>query len=302
MTMSEPLPGSTGMHGIRAVDGRRILISGPTAVEECWVVEEDILSVEVADVGHYMLMWTPTSCVDVPAGYMRSEGLLSESASPEALALAAGFCLTEGLIGAIDDIHTIAMCPERSGVVRVELVDPSRAIVRRRQAVVASSCGMCGSREAIENELQGLAPVPDTLRLSGERLEKSMAAMHEQQSIFLQTGGAHAAAVFNSAGRLLATAEDLGRHNALDKVIGLCLLHEQDLRACGVLLSSRLSCEMVVKAARAKLELIAAVSAPTSLAIEVATRCGMTLCGFVRDGRATVYTHAGRVDGGQFRP
>jgi FdhD protein len=289
--------GTSKMHGVRAVDGRRILVSGPAVREECWVVEEDILSVDVAGVGVYLLMWTPTASTDAPVGYMRSEGLLAELESPEALALAAGFCFTEGLIDGIDDIRAIAMCPDRPGVVRVDLVDPSRPIVRRRQAVVASSCGMCGSREAIENELLGLSPVPDTLRLSAEQLENLMAVMRERQSIFLQTGGTHAAAVFGSDGAILATAEDLGRHNALDKVIGLCLLQEQDLRACGVLLSSRLSCEMVVKAARAKFELVAAVSAPTSLAIDVGTLCGMTLCGFVRDGRATIYTHPRRVVG-----
>ncbi|MCM8884622.1 MAG: formate dehydrogenase accessory sulfurtransferase FdhD, partial [Candidatus Thiodiazotropha sp.] len=93
-----------------------------------------------------------------------------------------------------------------------------------------------------------------------------------------------------------AVAEDLGRHNALDKVIGASLLSGEGFEARGVLLSSRLSLEMVTKAVRAGLEIVAAVSAPTSLAIEVAERFGVTLCGFVRKGRLTVYSHPHRID------
>ena len=93
----------------------------------------------------------------------------------------------------------------------------------------------------------------------------------------------------------LAAAEDLGRHNALVKVIGRCLLDGVDTASCGVLLSSRLSLEMVTKAARARFQLVAAVSAPTSLAVEVAERCGITLCGFLRGERCTVYAHRRRI-------
>jgi FdhD protein len=120
-----------------------------------------------------------------------------------------------------------------------------------------------------------------------------MTAMRGRQALYEQTGGTHAAAVF---GPDVAIAEDLGRHNALDKVIGRCLLQRQDLASCGVLLTSRLSFEMIVKAARAKFQLVCAVSAPTSLAIEIANRCGITLCGFVRENRATIFTHPNRVE------
>ena len=90
--MGRVTSGNGKMHGVRAVDGRRIPVSGPAVVEECWVVEEDVLSVDVKGVGAYLLMWTPTASTGAPVGYMRSEGLLAESESPEALALAAGFC------------------------------------------------------------------------------------------------------------------------------------------------------------------------------------------------------------------
>ena len=119
--------------------------------------------------------------------------------------------------------------------------------------------------------------------------------MRAGQKIFEQTGGSHAAAIFNSTGEIVAVAEDLGRHNALDKAIGSVLLERGSVQGCGVVLSSRLSLEMVLKAVRAGLEVMLAVSAPTSLAIDVAQQFGVTLCGFVRAERATVYTHPDRI-------
>ena len=162
---------------------------------------------------------------------------------------------------------------------------------------MGSACGACGGREGLENLVEGLRPVPDTLRLDADRFAQLFEAMRELQTVFDRTGGAHAAAVFDRHARIVAVAEDLGRHNALDKVVGKCLLGRVDLAGCGVLLSSRLSLEMVTKAVRAGIELVAAVSAPTSLAIEVGGRFGVTLCGFVRGGRATVYSHPRRVGG-----
>ena len=280
--------------GFRIVPAYRV--SGESLVaEQCRVVGEDALSIDVEGVGSYTLMWTPTEPMDEALGYSREDGLLAEADNPEALALAAGFCFTEGLISGLEDIRTIAACPDAPGVITVQLVDPQRVKPRRRNVTVNSSCGNCGGREAIDGGLLDLSPVPDALRLGGEQLGQLMATMRKRQSVFLQTGGSHAAAVFSGKGNILAVAEDLGRHNALDKVIGTCLLQKLDLGACGVLLSSRLSFEMVVKAVRAKFELVAAISAPTSLAIEIAERYGVTLCGFVRDERVTVYTHPRRL-------
>ena len=262
---------------------------------ECGVVEEDVLTVDVEGVGSYLLMWTPTEPLEAPVGYTTADGVLADTDCPEALALAAGFCFTEGLVSNLDDITTLAFCADKPGVVRVQLVDPSRVMTRRRNALVTSSCSVCGSGEVIDSESIRLSPVSNTLKMSASQLGNLMLTMRERQVLYPQTGGCHAAAVFGLDGQIVAIAEDLGRHNALDKVIGRCLIQRRELSSCGVLLTSRLSFEMIVKAARAGFQLVSAISAPTSLAIEIANRCGITLCGFVREERATIFTHQNRV-------
>lgn len=258
------------------------------------VVEEDALTIDVEDIGTYTLMWTPTDPLEAD-GYIDGEGLVSEGFSG-ALALATGFMFTEGIIQALGDIRTMASCDDVPGVVRVQLKTPGDVVTRRRNLVMNSSCGLCGSREIIENNSFGLSAVPDRLRVGAGLFEQLMQTMLTRQAIFAETGGAHAAAIFSADGRLHAVAEDLGRHNALDKVIGATLLSGRDFGGKGTLLSSRLSLEMITKAVRAGLEIVAAVSAPTSLAIDVAERFGVTLCGFVRGERLTVFSHPHRVE------
>jgi len=119
--------------------------------------------------------------------------------------------------------------------------------------------------------------------------------MTEHQSIFYRTGGTHTAAIFNGAGSIVSLAEDIGRHNAMDKAIGKLMLAGERVQGLGVALSGRVSLEIIIKAARAGLELISAVSAPTSMAASMAEKCNITLCAFVRDERMTVYTHPQRL-------
>lgn len=264
---------------------------GP-AQEGCWVVEEQALRIDVQDVGHYTLMCTPTGSSQAD-GFLAQEGLLGEPADPGALALAAGFLLTEGLIDRLDQLASLAICPDAAHVVKVRLVDPANAHTTRRSGLVASSCGMCGNVDEVI-AADGLG-VGNTLAVDAQRLHQCMQAMRAQQAIFSRTGGTHAAALFGADARLLALAEDLGRHNALDKVIGHCLLSGLPLAGSFVMLSGRVSLEMVTKAARAGIELIAAVSAPSSLAVDVAQRVGITLCGFVRGQRLTAFSHPHRL-------
>ncbi len=281
--------------GIRLVHSRQHPGPGQPAEElSCRVIQEDALTIDVEDVGTYTLMWTPTDPVDAD-GYVDGDGIIDGRGSG-ALALAAGFVFTEGIIHGMEDIRTMAFCDKIPGVVRMQLKSPEAVVTRRRNLVMTSSCGLCGSREVVENNTFDLSEVPDRMRLDARGFSKLMREMLSQQSIFAETGGAHAAAIFSADGQIHAVAEDLGRHNALDKVIGATLLSGDGFKCKGALLSSRLSLEMVTKAVRAGLEIIAAVSAPTSLAIEVAERFGVTLCGFVRGQRATVFTHPHRID------
>jgi len=282
--------------GVNVVSAYRIPKPGEAPVKElCQVVEEDALTVDIESVGKYTLMWTPTENVDGRLGVTDTDGILGESENPEALALAAGFAFTEGLIGGLQDISTMAVCEDEPEVVQMQLVDPQKAKVRRRDVIITSSCGICGKRDIVENNAYGLSPVSDEMRMGSAGFAQLMEQMKQGQEIFQQTGGSHAAAIFSATGSIYSVAEDLGRHNALDKVIGRHLLEGKSFSGCGVLLSSRLSLEMAVKAVRSGLEIVAAVSAPTSLAIAVAEEFGVTLCGFVRGQRATVFTHPHRV-------
>lgn len=289
-------------HGSRAVSALRLSGSAAGAVANCRIIDEDALTIDVEGVGRYTLMWTPADGDGAAAGYVAGEGVLGDEPVPERLALAAGFAYSEGIIAGLDDIATMAVCPERRDVVRLRIKAPERAVVRRREVVLASSCGLCGGRDELAEGFDAFPPVTTGLRLAPPRLSALMDAMQRRQRLFRTTGGAHAAAVFSPHAGIVAAAEDLGRHNALDKVIGACLLRGVPLAGCGVVLSSRLSYEMVAKAARAGFELVAAVSAPTSLAVALAERVGITLCGFVRDGAATVYTHPQRIRDGAGEP
>ena len=281
-------------HGIRAVSAQRF-DEASRSDDACWVVEEETLTIDVEGIGAYTLMWTPTEPIQAPCGFTPDDGVLAGGGVPEILALAAGFAFTEGLFDRIEDVRSLAVCPDNPGVVRLALADPQRAQVRRRNVVVGSSCGICGGRERVEDVMRGIPPVGDSLRLDPARLDSVMASMRQRQAVWLATGGTHAAAIFDADGGVLFMAEDLGRHNALDKAIGQCLLAGRPLAGCGTALTSRVTLEMASKAARAGLELIAAVSAASSLAIEVTERFGITLCGFVRNGRATAFTHGRRL-------
>jgi FdhD protein len=289
-------PAPSVQHGVRRLSAWFLPGAGqPPVREDCQVVEEAMLTIDVEGVGWYTLMWTPTASLHEVLGFSQDQGVLAATDDPEVLSLTAGFLFTEGLIRSLRDVRRMEVCSNDSGIVRVQLLAPDKLDPRRRNVTLGSSCGVCGGREAVDKLVAGLVAVPDTARLRSAQFDELMSAMRKLQTVFTQTGGAHAAAVFDRNARIIAVAEDLGRHNALDKVIGMCLLKGAELAGCGVLLSSRLSLEMITKAIRAGFEIIAAVSAPTSLAIEIAERFGVTLGGFVRGGRVTIYSQPQRI-------
>ncbi len=218
--------------------------------------------------------------------------------------LAAGLCLTEGLLCGPDDLDGIAYClgPEREqmfNVVTVRLRTPLPADVRERRYLSNSSCGICGKAALEEVEVR-CPPVSAGPSVAASVIGSLPAQLSDAQRVFDQTGGLHAAARFAADGTLRATREDVGRHNALDKLIGNALLERELPLADDVLLvSGRLSFELVQKAAVAGISVLCAVSAPSSLAVAAADQLGQTVVGFVRDGRFNIYCHPERVDVGR---
>lgn len=207
--------------------------------------------------------------------------------------LVVGFLFTEGLIDGPNDITLLNQCADSPDVISVRT-----ALTRakpRRTFVITSSCGLCG-REDIAALLRDLGRVETDLKVSAARLQQLSSVVCGLQPLFHSTGSAHAAALFDPAGHVLCVREDVGRHNALDKLIGNALLHGLPLRESGIFLSGRTSLELIIKAGRARIPIVAAVGAPTGAAIAAADAVGITLCGFVRDDEVNVYTHRWRVE------
>jgi FdhD protein len=213
--------------------------------------------------------------------------------------LVLGFLLTEGVIGSAEDIERMDV-DDVEHVVNVWLAparraDAARALGSRRQVSMNSSCGMCG-RRSLEALAIDAEPFPADWVVSEETVRALPGALGASQAAFAETGGLHAAAVFDLTGRLMAGAEDVGRHNAVDKLLGRALLEGRlPLDRAVLVVSGRSSFEIVQKAWCGGLRMIAAVSAPSSLAVDLAREAGITLLGFVRDGRFNVYAHPERL-------
>ncbi len=215
--------------------------------------------------------------------------------------LAAGLCLTEGLIATAGEIDSIAYCLGGEGeqlynVVTVRLRSPVAEGLRDRRYLANASCGICGKAALDEVEIR-CQPVGAGPRVAASALSAMPGRLAEQQRLFGETGGLHAAARVDANGHMGEVREDVGRHNALDKLIGNALLAgEVPLDRDVLLVSGRLSFELVQKAAIAGLTVLCAVSAPSSLAVAAADRFGQTLVGFLRGERFNVYTHPSRID------
>lgn len=179
-------------------------------------------------------------------------------------------------------------------VVEVEIECPDLPGGARRLAAT-SSCGLCG-KESLDDVLRDIAPVVGDVRVDAAGLRVIHEAMRARQATFSGTGGSHAAAAATARGEILAVFEDVGRHNAVDKVVGFLLEEGLLARAEVLAVSGRVSFEIVQKCARAGIPVLAAVSAPSSLAVESAERWGITLAGFCRGDRATFYSGLGRVE------
>jgi FdhD protein len=208
-----------------------------------------------------------------------------------------GFSLTEGLIGKRADLLGIRVIERPGGLELAMTIGPDwfeRLATQRRNMAGRTGCGLCGA-ENIEQALRYPPPVQRTFEVGHAALQRAVAALDSHQPLQMGTGAAHGAAWCNREGEVLELREDVGRHNALDKLIGALFRSEFDPGSGFALVSSRASYEMVHKTAAAGIELLVAVSAPTTLAVEFAERCGLTLVGFARPGRHNVYTFRNRI-------
>ena len=210
--------------------------------------------------------------------------------------LAAGFLVTEGVIVSADEVSTIRACPD--GAVDIALAgDRTLPDTLRRTFLATSACGVCGKESIDGVRLRARWPVDgDPVVVRRSVLTGLPDAMRAAQRTFDRTGGLHAAGLFTADGTLLALREDVGRHNAVDKVVGWAL-RERRLPLTGtvLLVSGRASFELTQKALMAGVPVLAAVSAPSSLAVDLATETGLTLVGFLRGASMNVYAGDARL-------
>ena len=216
--------------------------------------------------------------------------------------LAAGFLLSEGIVKSAKDIFDITTCiaagkAGAGNAVDVGLTHPGTfdAAKLSRHVFTTSSCGLCG-KTTIDSVMKRHRALRDRVRISAELLLSLPRRLSHEQKTFQSTGGLHACALFDPGGKLIAVREDVGRHNALDKLTGFALLEKlTPLRGHIVLLSGRASFEMMQKSHAAGIPVVAAISAPSSLAVEFAKRSGQTLAGFLRGRSMNVYAGGRRI-------
>jgi FdhD protein len=222
-------------------------------------------------------MRTPGADRDLVAGFLFSEGVLHDTSDIEAMT-------------ASDESFDVTVSPRRSA-------DISELLSGRRHVAVNSSCGMCGRRTIESLQVEAPAGTGDEAwTITPAALLAMPAALRAAQDAFSETGGLHAAGLFDRLGRLETSAEDVGRHNAVDKLVGrMWLAGRLPLRDRVLFVSGRLSFEIVQKAVLAGIPIVGAVSAPSSMAVDLGEEHGLTLVGFVRGGRCNIYSGGSRI-------
>jgi FdhD protein len=264
-----------------------------------WQTEDDLLAVE-EPLEIRLRWWAEDELVEKSIAItMRTPGADFE--------LATGFLFGEGIISGKQDYFEVGYCLDEEeqqtfNVVSVTLMPGTRFEMAslERHFYTTSSCGVCGKASLEALDIRGCDVLLPQSSVAPALIQSLPHALREQQSVFDQTGGLHAAGLFDLQGNLVMLREDVGRHNALDKVIGAELMagtHSLDDRV--LLLSGRASFELLQKALMARIPVVTSVGAPSSLALELAQTFGITLIGFVRDDGFNVYTHPDRVEGAE---
>ena len=215
------------------------------------------------------------------------------------LDLAAGFLLTEGWVTCLEDIGTLSYCPDDEdpdlrNIVEAQLTSSPPPVRATRATWASSSCGLCG-KATLESIRQNCQSIETSVRVSRQVLLSLPMALAQRQANFKETGGIHAAGLFSAKGTCLGVREDIGRHNAVDKVIGAALSEGWLGEAASLMVSGRLGFEIAQKALMARVPIVASVSAPSSLAIELASEFGLTAVGFLRGDSMNIYSHPERI-------
>jgi FdhD protein len=273
------------LHLRRRTAAVEVIRPGRAAPEPDLVAVEEPLEVRVAGEAVAVLMRTPGDDHRLALGYLYGEGILRRASDVSVIA----HC---GRPGAPGYGNVVDVSPASAGA-----IDWDRLDATRRTGVTTSACGVCG-RSAIGDLLAGIPPVPVGTLTTAARVAAAVDALRTHQPAFEATGGTHCAALWARGGALVAAHEDVGRHNAVDKVVGALLVAREgapppDAEVLAV--SGRAGFEIVQKAARAGIPVVASVSAPTSLAVELARASAVTLAGFVRGGRMNLYSVPERI-------
>jgi FdhD protein len=280
---SRPRPGATRADADREVPAATgdcvewRFRDGAFAAEPALLAVETPVAFEFNGIAHAVMLATPADLED----------------------FALGFCLSEGILASSAELYGVDVCAGHGGItLQLEIASAAFAALKDRRRTLAgrTGCGICGT-ESLDQVLRPLRAVADPgWRLTSTALSQAAAALGGAQPLQQQTGATHAAAWCARDGSIVHLREDVGRHNALDKLIGALARAGVAPQEGFALITSRASVEMVQKAASASIPLLAAVSGPTTLAVQTAEALGVTLIGFTRGARFSVYTHRARVD------
>jgi FdhD protein len=279
--------GEEKLAGTATVEAQRVEGKAICDLSDVLAVEEPL---EIHVSLHSTTNSADSSLVQSVAVTMRTPGADKE--------LAAGFLFTEGIISQPEQIDEIINDKCNVAIVSLKPGVELDSKLFERHSFVASSCGVCGKKSIaavkVKRHHQTIEGVP---LVSSAIVHSLSATMRQAQANFDSTGGIHASALFDSRGQLLVLREDVGRHNALDKVIGAQFLQDKlPLNDTILMVSGRASFELVQKASHAGIPILIAVGAPSSLAVSLAQECGMTLVGFARDGRFNIYSGGNRIE------
>lgn len=257
---------ATGVSGLRG---------GAIFETSDWVAEEVPVALEYNGVSHAVMMATPSDLQD----------------------FAYGFSLSEGIVDDVSQIYDYELLPTAQGqtlVLEIASACFARLKDQRRSLIGRTGCGLCGT-DSLAHAVRRPAPLPAGARMEAACVSRALAGMRQRQQLLDATGATHAAAWCTPDGEIALIREDVGRHNALDKLVGALQRARLPAAQGFITITSRASYEMVQKAATAGVGVLAAVSGVTALAIEVAEQAGVALLGFARQGDVSVYSHASRI-------